>query len=141
GGRYASADELADDLGRLLKNEPIRARPMSLRERDVRWVRRRPAAATLLIVGLGAVLSACVAAWWHGNRLREAHAAGLVQSLATADITDVPALLHQIDACRAWADPHLQQLLAQAGPTSKARLHASLALLPSDAGQVTYLSQ
>jgi tetratricopeptide (TPR) repeat protein len=58
--RYASAAELADDLGRFGAGEPIRARPVSAWERGLKWARRRPAQALaavalilLLASGLG----------------------------------------------------------------------------------------
>ena len=56
--RYPSAAALADDLERLLAGQPIHARPASLRERGLKWARRRPAHAALValvaIVGIGA---------------------------------------------------------------------------------------
>jgi WD40 repeat protein/tRNA A-37 threonylcarbamoyl transferase component Bud32 len=55
--RYASARELADDLRRFLKGEPIHARPLSAWERGVNWAKRRPAVAALLVVSAVAVLA------------------------------------------------------------------------------------
>ena len=52
--RYASAQELADELGRFLRDEPIHARPISPIGRLARWYRRKPALAASL--GVGAVL-------------------------------------------------------------------------------------
>jgi tRNA A-37 threonylcarbamoyl transferase component Bud32 len=53
--RYASALELGEDLRRSLAGEAIRARPETSVERLVRWTRRRPAAAALIVVSLLAV--------------------------------------------------------------------------------------
>lgn len=47
--RYASAAELADELRRFLRSEPVRARPVSLWRRSVRCVARRPAVAALAV--------------------------------------------------------------------------------------------
>jgi hypothetical protein len=55
--RYASAELLAEDLRRFLHGEPIWARPVSVWERCLKWVRRRPSEAALwaAIISLAAL--------------------------------------------------------------------------------------
>jgi serine/threonine protein kinase/WD40 repeat protein len=57
--RYATGEELADDLGRFLHGEPIRARAISSPERLVRWAKRRPMVASL--TGIVFILLAAIA--------------------------------------------------------------------------------
>ncbi len=64
--RYSTAKELADELGCFLKDEPIRARPVTRVERAWRWCRRKPALASslslavalLLVLGIGGPIAA-----------------------------------------------------------------------------------
>jgi serine/threonine protein kinase len=55
--RYATAKELAEDLRRFLDDEPIRARPVGLVRRLRKWVKRRPALMTalMLLLAFGAI--------------------------------------------------------------------------------------
>jgi serine/threonine-protein kinase len=71
--RYASARELADDLRRFLDGAPIRARPVGPIERAVKWTRRRPAAAVLVVALLGLIGATAGATAWvqHENAARE----------------------------------------------------------------------
>jgi serine/threonine protein kinase len=70
--RYGSALDLADDLGRFLRGEPIRARPVSLRVRLGKWVRRRPALAALLVVSALSLAALVAGSLVYQERLREA---------------------------------------------------------------------
>jgi WD40 repeat protein len=55
--RYASAQEVADDLRRWQAGEPVRARPLGRPARAWRWCRRNPAVAGLLAAVAGALLA------------------------------------------------------------------------------------
>jgi predicted Ser/Thr protein kinase len=48
--RFGSAEELAEDLEHWLAGKPIQARPCTAWERVVKWVRRQPAVAALVLV-------------------------------------------------------------------------------------------
>lgn len=58
--RYGSAAELAEDLRRFLRDEPILARPVSALNRLVKWARRKPALALLIAGIIAAVVSGFV---------------------------------------------------------------------------------
>jgi non-specific serine/threonine protein kinase/serine/threonine-protein kinase len=56
--RYASVDQLSDDLGRHLGRVPVRARADTFRYRSGRWIRRNPVAAASVVLLLGWVATA-----------------------------------------------------------------------------------
>ncbi|MCE9533874.1 MAG: serine/threonine-protein kinase [Planctomycetes bacterium] len=70
--RYASAREFADDLRRFLNGEPIHARPVGFVERGIKWAKRRPAAAALVVVSVLGLAALIVGGWWYNSRLSEA---------------------------------------------------------------------
>ncbi len=64
--RYASARDLADDLGRFLAGYAVKARPLNTMQRTARWARRQPyvaAFAALFVAALGAGLIATTLQW------------------------------------------------------------------------------
>lgn len=54
--RYATAKELAEELERFLRHEPIVARPISTTARLLKWCRRNPALASLTAVTVGLLI-------------------------------------------------------------------------------------
>lgn len=142
--RYASADELGDDLRRFLGGQSIRARPIMPWEHAVKWIRRNKARSALAVMSL--LMAAGIAGWaHHARKQRESnaatHAADLVASLASAETADVPHIIDALTPYRLWADPLLYQRLAITSPESKEHLHLRMALAPVSASQVEYLCQ
>jgi serine/threonine protein kinase/Flp pilus assembly protein TadD len=68
--RYPSALAMAEDLHRFLSDEPISARPAGPIERTVKWAKRRPTSAALLLVSLIAVTAIVGGSLWDDARLR-----------------------------------------------------------------------
>jgi len=110
--RYPSAQVLADELGRFLRQEPIQAHPVTRAQRAWRWCRRKPALATL-IVALHLVLAlGLLGVLWAWNR-------------ATVSESSTRRLLYTADMNRvyqAWEAGNLQlaeQLLQAHRPQAR----------------------
>jgi WD40 repeat protein/tRNA A-37 threonylcarbamoyl transferase component Bud32 len=116
--RYRSAEALADDLERWLRGEPIRARPVSRRERLLKWARRRPhlaALATLLVVALvGGFVGVC----WQWQRAES-------EGQKAADVAKV-----ERRTAYAYAIPlaHAQWLAGNAGAAEQTLQNADASL-------------
>lgn len=74
---------------------------------------------------------------------RERQAKDMVETLVRAHISEVPKAIHHLSGYRRWADPRLRGILngkPEPGLTreeaERRKLHASLALLPVDPGQL-----
>jgi serine/threonine protein kinase/peroxiredoxin len=70
--RYAGALALAEDLQRFRNNLPIEARPIGIGERSLKWMRRRPAVAALLLVCALAGLTVMLGSLSYSAKLRSA---------------------------------------------------------------------
>ena len=141
--RYTSAAVLAEDLQRYLLGQVVTARPVSSLERAVKWVRRNKWVAGLSAAMVFVLLAGSGIGLAVRNHVQEQnqanHAAGLVKQLLAAEIDQVPSIIQEIEGYRLWANPLLREENDRAGVGSPQKLHASLALLPVDPGQATYL--
>jgi len=133
--RYATALDLAEDLERLLRDEPVRARPISALERIWRWARRNPAAASLFGMSALALLSLFGSGIWFTRELqRELQATELARNEATKAQGDLRLRLIRSTAEGIDADlrqlasvPHvLADALAQRSDWSEAQLEGWL---------------
>ena len=101
--RYASAQELADDLGRFLEYKPILARRVSPLERAWLWCRRHPLAAGMsaALVATGTLGVAGITWQW---RQAELHAQGELRQrlMAEKNAAQTRLNLYAADMAVAW---------------------------------------
>jgi hypothetical protein len=105
--RYASAEALAEDLGRWIEGRPILARPVHPLEKTWRWCRRRPAASSLA-AGLVVTVPAgflCFLLLWRSAEAERARAdAERVKSAADYEVSR-SALAEIVDIGAASLEP------------------------------------
>jgi len=160
--RYASAAELADELGRYQQGEPILARPVGRLERAVKWVNRNPVVAVMIFVAsLSLLLGTGVSLWQRQKAVdalrsatlaheteRAAHAKAdterirralaQVDTLLTADPRAVPTIVANLAEHRDEVLPRLREVWSEPDThlNRQRRLRAALALLPVEPGGV-----
>lgn len=73
--RYASALEMAEDLARFRRGEPVMAKPVSWTDRTVRRLRRHRIAAGFAALSVASAMTAAGLGWWHHVSSEESAAA------------------------------------------------------------------
>jgi len=121
--RYRSMAEAAEDLGRYLRHEPIRARPTGRVRRAIKWARRHPTATALLVLGCVALAVTLILLEATASSLRAAESSleesrrqtylGQIRAAALAvaadDVEQAREWLAGIDEdARGWEYRHVQ---------------------------------
>ena len=86
--RYPTAGELADDLERFLKYEPIRARPVGWLERCLRWVRRHVGLSAALLGMALLLMLLVIGSLWAAAHFREMEQEQRGLALAKGQLAD-----------------------------------------------------
>jgi WD40 repeat protein/serine/threonine protein kinase len=126
GERYATAQELADDLRRFLEDKPIKAKRPSLRQRAAKWARRHKtvvrAAGVVLTMAVVALAVSTVLIWESKEELRRTlereRVNSYYQCIALADreweVNDLGRMQQTLEACpadlRGWEWHYLRRL-------------------------------
>ncbi len=101
--RYGTAEELAADLERWRRQEPILARPASRWDITAKWCRRRPASAALLAVSFLALLIITVLLTTNRSRLMHERQIALSRAKAAEQARDLAESRNYVATIRAAA--------------------------------------
>jgi serine/threonine protein kinase len=117
GRRYPTAQDLAADLRRFLRGEPIVARPASRVERLGRWCRRNPRVAVLSAALLAVAIVGFLSVVWQWRRAEQEH------QLAEARFRDAVGVVDQfhtlVSENRLLNEPGMQPLRKQLLTTAR----------------------
>jgi len=101
--RYQRAGEVADELARFLRGDPVRARPLSRHHLLWRWCRRNPGIASLAFALLVALIAGIAGVTWQWQRA-EASRDNLAETVRHLEWGQVRYLIDRDDAPRAVAE-------------------------------------
>ena len=127
--RIASAGELADVLGKYLRNEPCKYTLPGPWTRLTKWVKRQPWRAVAAGLAVVAVL-VVTTAWALTARRDRATAEALLNDLQTIPVNALPRKIKQMASYRGWINPSLHTMLVNNPGASESRTRILLALLP-----------
>lgn len=116
GDRYASAGQLADDLGRFLAGKPIAARPLNVLEQFHRWMRDNRSLAASLLSIMALLLCLVVASTYATIRVNRAKevAEGLTARERVARRAETRARMEQEAARKQYESELVRSLIHQA---------------------------
>jgi formylglycine-generating enzyme required for sulfatase activity len=137
--RYSTAAELADDLQRFIRREPILARDVSKLERIVLWGRRHPsvfALVSMIVLVFGIAIGLFVhqyrstlLALEKSRDIEAKRNIELVESLRMADPRSVPFILESMRSSWHSIEPRIQSAMNQKDITENERTRLRLALI------------
>jgi eukaryotic-like serine/threonine-protein kinase len=143
--RYGSVQELAEDLGRHLRREPVRARPDSVGYRFTTFMRRNRTAVAAGVFVITALVGGLAAATWQARAAQQARA----EAEEVADF--LIGLFEENDPQQAPVDPTLATAILERGvaradelaeqPAVRARLLDALGMVFMNLGRYTEAQQ
>ena len=142
--RYQTGEELAEELSRWLRGEPILARRLNIFEITWRWAKRNKAIASLIVavfavLMLGTIVSTLFAIDANQKKqlafkAQNERALTQVTTLTTSPPESIELLIGMIEPFHEQTVPFMKQLLEseETSPIARARLHAGLSKLDPD---------
>jgi WD40 repeat protein len=123
--RYATAQDLADELGRFLNGDPILARPSAWHERTRRWVKKHPGKSAMIAASVFAV-SFVIGIQYAGNVRERERGAALQRAndIATAQKAEAERSATEARQARDQADAARRQSVNAERTTREARKDA-----------------
>ncbi len=119
-GRYATAQEMADDLKRFLADEPIRASRPSPAARCMKWCRRHRAAAATAAALWAIAVAGLAVAGWRSHLRQNALAESLAGSLAAGEAVLETGEYATAERYLADAEARLEMAGSPSGPLAAA---------------------